>query len=158
MLFHHNKAVQDAARELFKKYIDSVMSSSYGDLEVVHNCLKKEDTLKSTNLVATEDDDLECSQACNATFIRQVTGKANTLFYDYDCNDSDAEEQLQRVRNTRSMFKKEAIGGEILHCKGCEALFSTQEVVEMLLSYHKNRTGSGIILPILDKRLDISTY
>ena len=38
LLFHENKDIKTKAREEMLKYVEKIMSSSYGDLEISHSC------------------------------------------------------------------------------------------------------------------------
>ena len=159
MLFNHNKSVQAAARKRFIEYVDLVMSSSLASfnkitslpmdsLQVSHSCGMKESALSSAQSAENEDDVLDSKQSGSAeTAIEDFCGTANELFYDYKHGSPEEDDQLQRIRNTRSKHKKDEIRGEILHCNICKAMFSPQEVIGLALLYYKNDTKSAAKLP-----------
>lgn len=149
-LFQKELDTHTTAKEQLKTYVDQSMSSSHESaLRVNHSC-KNEGT----------SDDISDSidgNSHNDDMIEQGV-KADDLFFDYNENSSDKEDQLQRIRDTRSKHKKDSIAGKIMQCRKCEASFSTNEVVNMALAYHKEKNGSSVALPIHDKRLDIAAY
>ena len=79
------------------------------------------------------------------------------------------QEQLQRLRDTRNKDKKNEIQGKIIHCKDCDTLYSTNDLVQMSLNYYKRITDqrsqqqSGSFshyeaLQLSDERRDIACY
>ena len=77
MSFHNNKSVQKAARDEYKHYVGTVMSSTYGPgLQVSHICEVEE---------ASFDDEFE-NDINNLGYVREdstVNGFADDIFYDY---------------------------------------------------------------------------
>ena len=128
MLFHQNEAKQMEARQRLKKYIESVMNSTYGDLPVFHNC--DENAVLTEEITPMDEDEDEVLVMANSNVatnniptrnlvLESTTKRANDLFYDYDSDSSNVGEQLQQIRNTRNKNKKDNIGGKILHCREC---------------------------------------
>ena len=85
------------------------------------------------------------------TIPRQIF--ADDLFYD-----NTNAEYLQRIRNTWNKNRMKEICGEIITCPDCVTRFSTTEVVNMALDFHKVNAESDIQLPIHARRSDIATY
>ena len=132
-MFHREHEVRAAAREQYKKYIDKVMSSKFAKrgFEVFHNCEQTAAVQRSND--ATEvNDELEHSSSCDNTRMM-----ADELFYDYEQEHPNVTQQLQRICNTWSKHQKNDISGHILTCRNCQALFSTNEIVDMSLYNHQ---------------------
>lgn len=68
----------------------------------------------------------------------------DTIFFDVDVGSDSQQKQLQNIRNTRNKHKKDEIGGKILHCRKCDNLFSTNEIVKMSLNYYKRVAEVGM--------------
>ena len=156
MLFHGNEIVRQEARKKYENYVDIAMKSAYGqDLTVIHKCGKKESRLLHQNkyhnaVVDLDEDDFDCLETTSGNDqTKAIEGKADDLFYDFEEGHSKLE-QLQHIRTTRSKHKKHEIQGKILHCYGCNAMFSTTEIVNMILSYHKASSNSNVRFPIHD--------
>lgn len=152
-----------AAREEYKAYIDSVMSSSYGNLDVIHSCGDKKSTVQEEDDMSIDEDNAASANALqqgDASSAPQTSTPANSQFYDYKEESPKRDEQLQLIRNTRNKHRKNAIRGAILHCEDCDEMFSTQDIIGMALANHKEKKKdkSNVVLPIHDKRLDIAAY
>ena len=106
----------------FKQYVDKVMSASYNEtgLKVLHECAGKQ-------LTDAEDHGAPLPHSINA----------DDIFYDHDEECSDCDEQLQNLRNARNKNKLDIIQGKIIHCRHCDDVFSTQDIVNMALDHHK---------------------
>ena len=109
----------------------------------------KESVLSSAQSANNEDDVLDSKQSGSAEMvIKDFCGIANELFYDYKYGSLEEDDQLQRIRNTRSKHKKDEIYGEILYCNIYKVMFSPQAVIDMALLYHKKDTKSAVTLPM----------
>ena len=88
---------------------------------------------------------------------------ASSIFADVISGGALEQEQLQRIRDTRNKHKKDEIQGKIIHCKDCNTLYSTNDLVQMSLNYYKRITyqrsqqQSGV-LELSDARRDIACY
>lgn len=137
MLFHPNEQIRLKAKCEIEKYADKIMSSSFGDFELVMTprCDNEVDNNPST---------------------------ADQLFYDYKPGASSAQDDLQRIRDARNKECITKINGEILHSidPTCAKLFSTEEIVNMSLQYHLDQSAdsTNVHLPIHKNRLDRATY
>lgn len=170
MLFHHNKETQRKAREEYSKYIQAVISGTYGELHVLHNCGEKAASLQPQEPVAVEDEDI--TSLNNNTNINSnsndsngciIEKRASDVFFDWDPTSSLSQQKidLQRIRNTRNKNKKDEINGEIIHCKTCDAMFTTQDLIMVALKYHRKHSADNdddITLPILKERQDMAAY
>ena len=169
MLFHHNKETQRKAREEYSKYIQAVISGTYGELHVLHNCGEKEASLQPQEPVAVEDEDITSLNNNNTNINSNsndsngciIEKRASDVFFDWDPTSSLSQQKidLQRIRNTRNKIKKDEINGEIIHCKTCDAMFTTQDLIMMALKYHRKHSADNdddITLP--KERQDMAAY
>ena len=94
---------------------------------------------------------------------------ASGIFADVISGGVLEQEQLQRIRDTRNKDKKDEIQGKIIHCKDCDTLYSTNDLVQMSLNYykriadHRSQQQSGTfshheVLDLSDDRRDIACY
>ena len=188
MLFSANK---EAVKESFLKYVDSIMSSSYlngEEMTVARNCCDgcqnvvvdieesnddPMDQLASSILQerrrshesmeeVVEDDTMDSNTTTTSNLCCQVCEK----FVDVDVGSEKEQEQLQRIRDTRSKYLNPIINGKILDCRDCGKTFSTQDIVEMSLRYYKNvaekDTGNDLpdntTITMTSHRRDIACY
>ena len=132
---------QEAARKAFLNYVDSVMSSSY---------------LKNEEMAVDDDCCNKCESNGNATMEQCVASSisehvggdghghvdigpctVHDKFVDVDVGGALEQEQLQRIRDTRSKHEKDKIQGKIIDCRECGETFSTNDLVQMSLRHYK---------------------
>lgn len=163
---------QEAARKAFLNYVDSVMSSSY---------------LKNKEMAVDDDCCNKCESNGNATMEQCVASSisehvggdgdghvdigpctVHDKFVDIDVGGALEQEQLQRIRNTRSKHEKDKIQGKIIDCRECGETFSTNELVQMSLRHYKRvaeadmeasrRLTDDVTIHMSSHRRDIACY
>ena len=89
-------------------------------------------------------------------------------FVDVDVGGTSEQEQLQRIRDTRSKHEKDKIQGKILDCRQCGETFTTNDLVQMSLRYYKRvaeadmeegkRLADDVTIHMNSHRRDIACY
>ena len=183
LLFHEDLLVRKRARIEYSKYVDMILSATFGtDLVVTHSCSSSSDenasidensvgepcqqnhsltTVESIGEVCLHE---EALNDCTMGFDETVTGSIDEIF---------EERESQVLRDARMKVKCDDVRGKLLQCNKCMQCISTKSVVNMALEEWKNfslrdRIGcdgtfetsdqNGIILPLKPPLLDIAAY
>ena len=183
LLFHEDLLVRKRARIEYSKYVDMILSATFGtDLVVTHSCNSSSDenasidensvgepcqqnhsltTVESIGEVCLHE---EALNDCTMGFDETVTGSIDEIF---------EERESQVLRDARMKVKCDDVRGKLLQCNKCMQCISTKSVVNMALEEWKNfslrdRIGcdgtfetsdqNGIILPLKPPLLDIAAY
>ena len=153
--FSRDLVKRNEARDEFLQYVKKVMSATYGySIKVSHWCF--DNTEEASNEGLPKEDGV-----CQLRQRTLKTGNANDFFFDCKAGAPNVEpqkSQLQRLRNARHKKKAQRIDGRILTCNSCQAEFSTKEILNMSLEYHKSRTKSDVQLPISEYRRQLAAY
>jgi hypothetical protein len=157
VICYANNTLKEEARGEFVRYADKIMSSSFGDfdLELTHSCGVKEGQMKSDVSSPTLMGDEVQSQSAQ---LNPIVGLADELFYDNAAASvNNTNDDLQRIRDARNKNHVQKIKGELMHCKkrGCQGLFSVNDIVDMALECH---AGGCKLSAIHKNRLDRATY
>ena len=135
MIYSKDEAVKNEAKKTYIKYVDQVMSATYGkfplDMGTPHTCAK-------------------CTNEGSIDEIyenRKSVSKGNAL-----------QKDNQPLRDACHKIKMHQIDGLVMQCKSCNTLRRPTHVISDSLNNLKDKLKSNVPFPLSPELLDVAAY